>query len=65
VSVLGVGLGMADTAVWSRHRALMSHMFALVGWSPDDFIGFRCEIEYPVWGAAYFLSFAFEPPRSV
>lgn len=59
VSVLGVGLSMAKSEIWNRYDAMLAHVFSTVGWPAEEFIGYRCEIDYPIWGATYFLSFDF------
>ncbi len=59
VSVLGIGLGAAGVASVPTHRSMLAHIFAIAGWDADQFIGFRIETEYPIWGATYALPFVF------
>jgi hypothetical protein len=30
---------------------------------PDEFVGFRCDAEYPLWRAGYCVSFDFTRPE--
>ncbi|MCP4834796.1 MAG: hypothetical protein GY895_08525, partial [Phycisphaera sp.] len=39
----------AGSAIYGRHAELAAHMFEDQGWHADDFIGFRCEMELPIW----------------
>ena len=54
---LGRGLERAATDAWSRYGELMRSAFERLGWNADDFVGFRAEVAYPMWGAAYFAVF--------
>jgi len=55
--VLGRGLGQVATGANPRHEELTRAMFDRLGWRRDDFIGYRAEVEYPLWGGAYFAVF--------
>ena len=46
---LGSGTGGAASVKYERHKELAEHMFQRHGWDPAEFIGFRCEMELPVW----------------
>ncbi|MDE0889176.1 MAG: hypothetical protein OSA40_06925, partial [Phycisphaerales bacterium] len=48
-SELGAGTAGSETMVYERHSELSAHMFEDQGWNADDFVGFRCEMELPVW----------------
>ena len=48
-SELGPGTGGARSDAYERHRELAAHMFQDQGWNADEFIGFRCEMELPIW----------------
>jgi hypothetical protein len=60
VSVLQAGMP-APTPAWSRQGELTSKLFELSGWVPSDFIGFRCDEPFPIWGAAYYMTFDLSP----
>ncbi len=42
---------------FSRYPEVLAHLFDRLGWSPADFVGYRCEVEYPQWGAGYCMTF--------
>ena len=46
---LGAGATCAESAGYARHQELTAHMFEHHGWDAEEFIGFRCEMELPVW----------------
>ena len=48
-SVLGPGTSNASSSYYDRHGELGQYMFDHHGWNADEFIGFRCEMELPVW----------------
>lgn len=56
---LGPGLSGCDTATYRRQKELTAHVFGEVGWDPAEFIGFRCEVAYPIWRAGYCMAFDF------
>lgn len=55
IELLGSGLRNADTPAWSKHREMVEHAFAKVGWNPDDYIGFRADIQYPIWNSTVLM----------
>lgn len=57
LTVLGRGLQRAASVVWHRHAELTSTAFEQLGWNANDYVGYRAEIAYPMWGAAYFAVF--------
>lgn len=59
LEVLGPGLARTQTAAYSRHAELMARIFETVGWPADEFIGYRCEVAYPIWRAGYCMAFDF------
>ncbi len=46
---LGSGTDGAASTAYTRHQELTRHMFEHHGWDSEQFIGFRCEMELPVW----------------
>ena len=46
---LGTGTENAASSAYTRHRELTEHMFEHHGWDPAKFVGFRCEMSFPVW----------------
>jgi hypothetical protein len=56
---LGLGLEQADAPAYARQRELVSHLMDLQAWDPDEFVGYRIQVEYPVWNAQYVVHFDF------
>lgn len=40
-------------------RRMAEYLFARCGASPADYVGYRLDIEFPTWGAVYYLTFDF------
>lgn len=57
LELLGEGIGNARAASHGRHPELTRTLFERVGWNPGEFVGFRCEVEYPIWRAGYCMTF--------
>ena len=57
LELLGEGIGRAQTKAHPRHGELTNHFFSRLGWDPGEFVGFRCEVIYPIWRAGYCMSF--------
>jgi hypothetical protein len=57
LQLLGAGLGHAQTPTYTRYVELAQTFFSKMGWSPDEFVGFRCEVDYPIWRSGYFMTF--------
>jgi hypothetical protein len=62
LQLLGPGLRRGAPAAWPRMPDLTRHLFERVALEPDDFVGFRCDVEYPLWRAGYCVSFDFTRP---
>lgn len=68
MEVLGPGISASDTDAYPRHGELTRHVFDRLagtgaGWNPEEFVGYRCNERYPLWGSDYVMSFDFR--RSV
>lgn len=59
LEVLGPGLGATGTPAYPRYGELLEHVFTQIHWDPSEFVGYRCEVEYPVWRADYGMLFDF------
>jgi hypothetical protein len=57
LSVMGRGLDRVASMAWSRHEELTRTAFEQLGWDASDYVGYRAQIAYPMWGAAYFAVF--------
>lgn len=55
VELLGSGLDAVPTSAWGRYIDVARHMFSKGGLNPDEFIGYRCQVAYPYWGACYVM----------
>lgn len=56
---LGLGLDRAGTPAYPRMGELTQHLFVAQSWAPEEFVGFRIEVEYPIWNAQYVVNFEF------
>jgi len=59
LEVLGPGLRAVQTAAYERYPELLTHVFARLGWDSEEFVGYRCEVTFPVWRAGYCMLFDF------
>ena len=57
LELLGRGIGSADSAMWHRHGELTDHTFRRIGEDANAYVGFRCEVQFPIWRAGYCMSF--------
>lgn len=59
LQVLGRGSDRARTDAWPRHAELRELIFRSRGLNTDDFVGYRCDVTYPMWRTGYCMSFDF------
>lgn len=59
LELLGHGVANSGTAAYPRHTELTQHLFEQSGWDPEDFVGYRCDVPYPIWRAGYCMLFDF------
>lgn len=59
LQLLGRGLLHAASEHYARHAELSNAFFGHIGWDPEEFVGFRCEVRYPVWRAGYCMGFEY------
>lgn len=57
--VLGVGIEGAQHPDEPRLARMAEYLFARCGVSPAGYVGHRMTIEFPIWGALYYLTFDF------
>lgn len=57
LQLLGRGAANSATECYLRHTELTQYFFDHIGWDPEEFVGFRCEVIYPVWRAGYCMAF--------
>jgi hypothetical protein len=58
--MLGRGAAPMRIAQVPRYIEMLRHVFGTMGWSEAQFRGYRCNIDYPVYGSQVVL--AFDPP---
>jgi|GEM_PF-1177483 hypothetical protein len=56
VMLLGRGLSGADSPKYGRMRELTQMLFSHAGLDPNDFVGLRLMVEYPIQGMMYVVS---------
>ena len=56
---LGMGLDRASCPAYPRLGELAEYLCNSQGWNPNEFVGYQCQVTYPLWGAQYLLSFEF------
>jgi hypothetical protein len=61
VEPLGEGLARLRSIDVPRYAALMGHAFRALGVDPGVLRGFRCRVDYPIYGSQ--VALAFEPER--
>jgi hypothetical protein len=57
LELLGEGVTRAQTKLHPRHGELTRLFFDRPGWDPGEYVGFRCEVIYPIWRAGYCMNF--------
>lgn len=57
--LLGRGMAGASSDFYPRHADLTRYFFDHIGWDPDEFLGFRCEVRAPIWRAGYCMGFEY------
>jgi len=56
-----LGAETPPSPVYPRQVELTRHVFGAVSWPREEFVGFRCSLEHPVWRAGYCMTFDFTP----
>ncbi|MEZ6241899.1 MAG: hypothetical protein R3B57_02550 [Phycisphaerales bacterium] len=62
LQLLGMGLSAAESPFYARHAQLTAHVFERLGWDASELVGFRCEVEYPIWRAGYCMTLEYASP---
>jgi len=60
IQSLDTGLARLRTTEVPRYSDLLKHVFGKLGWDADHFRGYRCRIDYPLYGSQ--IAMAFDPP---
>lgn len=53
LELLGEGARYIATDAWDRYAAMVLHLFGRLGWDIDDMVGYRMDVQYPIWGMIY------------
>ncbi|MBL9148225.1 MAG: hypothetical protein JNM94_05965 [Phycisphaerae bacterium] len=64
LQVLGSGLRTPPTPAYPRLGELTRHLFTRLELEAESFVGFRCEVAYPIWRAGYCVSLDFTSPAA-
>lgn len=56
LGLLGNGLKNAHSSGWERHAELTRHVFAKLGWDPQEYVGYRCDETWPLWNCDYVVA---------
>jgi hypothetical protein len=59
IQYLGTGIGKFHTTDVRRYRELLRHVCSSLGWDGERFRGYRCRVEYPIYGTQ--VTMAFKP----
>jgi len=57
LEVLSNGIAHASHPARARYGEMLSHLFDRIGWDPNEFVGYRCTIERPIFSAGYCMTF--------
>lgn len=57
LQLLGHNFDDAHSDAYPRHAELTRYLFNRVGWRHREFVGFRCEVEFPIWRSGYCIRF--------
>jgi hypothetical protein len=60
ITPLGDGIARVRAAEIPHYHQLIRHAFERMGWDDGEFRGYRCRIEYPIYGSQVVM--AFDPP---
>jgi hypothetical protein len=59
LELLGFGLEHSGSSAYPRMSELIEHLLRSQGWTAEEFVGYRCQVPYPIWGAQYLVTFDF------
>lgn len=62
LQLLGTGLANAHAQQYARHAELTRFLFAQIGATSGNFVGYRCEVAYPMWRTGYCVGLDFSSP---
>lgn len=56
VQMLGPGIEGAAHEAYPRKSEMAAYVFSQFGADPRDYVGYRMDVEFPIWGASYYLT---------
>ena len=59
LEVLGAALQQAESPAYARQAELLEFLFAQRGLDANEYVGFRCQVRYPMWRTGYRVTFDF------
>lgn len=59
LTMLGDDVSSAGTSAYPRYVELLDTMLGRLRWPAEEFVGFRCEVDFPMWNGVYIMSFDF------
>lgn len=62
LQLLGAGLANAPSQQYSRHAELSKFLFEQIRADASQFVGYRCEVAYPMWRTGYCVGLDFGSP---
>lgn len=62
LQLLGSGLSNAASPYYARHPDLTRFLFEQIGADASHFVGYRCEVEFPMWRTGYCVGLDFGEP---
>ncbi len=62
IEPLGRGIARFRTTEVPRYAELLRHTCEKLGWDGDAFRGYRCRIDYPLYGSQVVMAFETSPP---
>lgn len=57
IELLNSDAQVPSCKLWNRQTELTKALSAAAGWNSSEFVGFRCDERFPIWGAAYYMTF--------
>lgn len=57
LQIMGPSAHPAGSRMYGRHGELLGEFFERVKWLPEEFVGYRVEVEHPMWCGFYCIMF--------
>jgi hypothetical protein len=63
LQLLGSDAQTLPSRLYPRHGEMVATLFERLGWGMSEYVGYRCEVEYPFWAGFYCMTFDYEAGR--